>query len=1071
MESGVAMELSKILDRLGYVDSPHFLRRGTAELRTAPEFGHVFRKAIEKPCQLEGVYTLRRDPKEQQAPLVPVMYVCRANSEQAARTVHKLVWNQDVAPFVLVYSPENVRFYSGFRCQPKRTESLQQGVLRVLSSFNEVAELAESIGADAINSGKIWREWGSQVTPETRVDWKLLDSLKKLDLWLRKHGGLSKDVSHGLIGKYVYLHYLKDRNILSPDRLAEWNLDPTTIFGRNATQAGLKAVTKHLDGWLNGSVFPLDLRGKNAPDDRLISRVAATFSGDTPVGEDGWQLHFDFQIYDFSYIPIETLSVIYEQFLHAPEEDGSATKGEKAAAYYTPIPVVNFMLSEMDAKLPLKRGMKVFDPACGSGAFLVQAYRKLIEKEFIAGRRKTTPHQLRELLTEHIYGIDVDQDACSVTELSLILTLLDYCDPPDLLPKHSGHEPDFKLPTLRDENIFETNFFAPKPVAKKLLRSTKFDWVVGNPPWKDLDPSKLAKHDEPVWEWMCEPENKKNHPCGDNEVAQAFVWRSGSMLSKNGASAMLLPAMTLFESHSKGFREQFISKFMLSAVANFSNWAEVLFGGRSRVPVAAFFYGNHNDSSQDPHCPICLYSPFVANQESSRQPPGGRRVSTWNITVSLSEMQEIRLADAITGSSSCWKVASWGSVRDTRLLSRLCGLHPSISDLEIGNSLFVSEGPALVQNHIEKNGNEQTVLIHEVMKKPVLKMKALARLRHLFVFPDSAFEDNTNHYGHLRRGVGGIRICRPPHVIVGESRRFAVYSDDYLIVPTRQIGIVSLHSDSDFLKSLSIFLSSDFALYHQFFTSSHFGVKRDVATLSALRKMPVPIAGYSSKQLKPWVELHSQLVKTSPVDVRAARKESQMGQRSLFATEQADRESLLKKLNEMVYEALGLDDRERALVHDLVHVKLELNDGKVGQPAVRAPKVDELRAYARRLKKDLDAFIEGELDKRHQVGIIYDKATASGMVQVDLIRDFNAARKQLVESADSPIARQMEKARQRLRKKNPQWVYFDRNLRIYEGTKTFILKPLQRFHWTESQAMQDAAEIISETLQLGGDDQ
>jgi hypothetical protein len=80
--------------------------------------------------------------------------------------------------------------------------------------FNEVSELAESFHADAIDNGKLWRDWGQHVTPETRIDWKLLGNLRKLDRWLRDIGGLEKDVSHALIGKYVYLHYLRDRDIL-----------------------------------------------------------------------------------------------------------------------------------------------------------------------------------------------------------------------------------------------------------------------------------------------------------------------------------------------------------------------------------------------------------------------------------------------------------------------------------------------------------------------------------------------------------------------------------------------------------------------------------------------------------------------------------------------------------------------------------------------------------------------------------------------------------------------------------------------------------------------------------------
>jgi len=69
-----------------------------------------------------------------------------------------------------------------------------------------------------------------------------------------------------------------------------------------------------------------------------------------------------------------------------------------------------------------------------------------------------------------------------------------------------------------------------------------------------------------------------------------------------------------------------------------------------------------------------------------------------------------------------------------------------------------------------------------------------------------------------------------------------------------------------------------------------------------------------------------------------------------------------------------------------------------------------------------------------------------------------------VSSANKETAAQLEKTRQRLRKGRAQWVYFDRNLRIYEGTRTFVLKPMQRFHWTESQAMVDARHIIAETL-------
>ena len=219
--------------------------------------------------------------------------------------------------------------------------------------------------------------------------------------------------------------------------------------------------------------------------------VAATFGGDQPLGDGTWQLHLDFQAYDFSYIPIETLSVVYEQFLHAsPSEEGS-TRGKEAGAYYTPIPVVNFMLAEMEDRHPLSRGTRILDPACGSGAFLVQCYRRLIEREYPPTGDAPGPVKLRELLQEHIFGVDRDPDACSVTELSLILTLLDYCDPPDLEDNKR-----IKLPSLRDVNIFHANFFDENSKLHSFLSRRKFDWVIGNPPWKKLNPKKLSLQDQ-----------------------------------------------------------------------------------------------------------------------------------------------------------------------------------------------------------------------------------------------------------------------------------------------------------------------------------------------------------------------------------------------------------------------------------------------------------------------------------------------------------------------------------------------------------------------------------------------
>jgi hypothetical protein len=123
-----------------------------------------------------------------------------------------------------------------------------------------------------------------------------------------------------------------------------------------------------------------------------------------------------------------------------------------------------------------------------------------------------------------------------------------------------------------------------------------------------------------------------------------------------------------------------------------------------------------------------------------------------------------------------------------------------------------------------------------------------------------------------------------------------------------------------------------------------------------------------------------------------------------------------------------------------------------------------MRKYANRLRSELNDFIGNEVPKQHEVSVIYDRESA--MIQVDLVRG-RSSRSVSVLKADAVASHQMQRTRDRLRKERSQWVYFDRSLRIYEESRVFSFKPMQLFHWTESQAMSDAREIIGETLSGG----
>jgi hypothetical protein len=1043
--------ISDLIEDLGYGRSPNFLRAGDAALDTAPAYGHVFRRAKARPGPgLAGVYTLRSQQATPNTPGIPTLYLCHALDDEQADQAHRLVWNQSVVPLLLIETPRCFRLYSGFEYE-SRPERRPANLLR---TFNTAAELiGAGLHADAIDDGTIWRRWSAHVRPERRVDWRLLRNLETLDRWLRAHD-LQPDVSHALIGKYVYLHYLRHRGILSDRKLTTWGIAESDVFGRNATVAGLEAVTRRLDEWLNGGVFPLSFGRAGAPDDEHVRRVAATFAGDEPGENDNWQLHLDFQAYDFSYIPIETLSVVYEQFLHSPAP-GERSRGKDAGAYYTPIPVVNFMLAELEDRRPLERGVRVLDPSCGSGAFLVQCYRRLIERQFPATSDRPRPVQLRELLQRSIFGIDRDGDACSVTELSLILTLLDYCDPPDL---EDGTR--FKLPALRGENIIEENFFSTQHDCRELLGRRKFDWIIGNPPWKKLNPKRLLEDDKPTWQWM-QGRAERGTPVGANQVAQAFVWELLRYLADSGHAALLLPAMLLFEEHSRAFRAEFFRQFRVDSVANFSNLTEVLFAGRSRVPAAAFFFAQRSEPpTAADHKRIATYTPLVANQESTRPVKRNRRNETWSLVLNASEVRDVLLTDVLGGSALPWKLAMWGTHLDARLLEKVAERFRTVREMESTGQLYMAQGPEL-----RSDSGEGVEWCKEVAKKKALDPHTLARLRRIFVFPPDALVDNADNYLRQRGGQAGLVVCRPPHVIVSAARNFAVYTDGDLLVPARQIGIVSPRGDSTLLKAVTLYLNSDFAYYHQVLTSSQLGVKRPVATLAALRDMPTPVGELPRKVLCAWAELHDRLVAASRQALALAEQDAP----TLFepsCTAARSMDALLNELNRVVYEALGFRSREQALVEDLVKVRLQLDDGKLGHLAVDSPSVADQKRYAKRLKTELDTFVGDTLPKRYDVKVVHDPHTA--MIQLTFVRQ-DEPNKIEVYAADDETAADLEKTRQRLRRKHAQWVYFDRNLQIFDGRRTLLFKPMQRFHWTESQAMADAAEVIARTLARQGD--
>lgn len=1070
----------ELIDCLGYGSSKNFLRR--AEFDSVPTFSHVFRLAAED-CGLVGVYVLQRQWGEPDQSAVPVVYVCEARNIAEADTFHRLVWNQNVVPFVIVRTPSELRLYSGFSYRAEASPTAKRGAAEVLRETVFAADLVSrvipSFHAENIDNGMIWNREARYVRPEAKVDWHLLENLQSLGFVLRERMGLSPGAAHALIGKFVYLRYLRDRNILSNRRLAEFRITEDQVFSRRATLSAVKTLIESLDEWLNGSVF--DIPWGSGIRAEHVREVAGAFFGDDPETH---QLNL-FEDYDFSHIPVETLSVVYEQFLHA---EG---KAKNAGAYYTPIPLVDFVLNSLEELRPLELGMRVLDPACGSGAFLVQAYRRLVEKQRkLRPNHKLSPVELRSLLCEHFYGTDRDEDACQVTELSLIITLLGYVSPPDLT------RTNFKLPVLRNNNIFagedDGDFFNTESTFHSKLGYGIFDWIVGNPPWTEVSSPQVkqgeAAETKYVYPWMLQ--HASELPTGGNQVAELFCWKAVQHLKEtDGFVGILIPAMTLFKDESKEFRRAFFRRCKVESVINFANLAYVLFAGRSEVPCAALLFRRRATGAEiDPGESIITYAPFLLNQEANRRGDGPRKTNTWTITVNGSEVREVATAEGAKGDALTWKLAMWGSYRDLQLLRSVAERFPTVLQAMSQRELLAVEGAGLrrvpdrktveaVPHAEERAGTElpeahagevqfEKDLVGKKLLQPTL-MPSTVR----FTVPPGAFKIVREDEAYVRKRGGrlGLRVNEPPHIYVPSSRNCAVYSDEFFVIPPRQIGITGPKEQAGFLKALSLYFTSNFALYHQFLHSPQWGINENIANLRTLKGLPVPFAENSQEVVDELIELHTALVRWEERHDAVSRFAGTSDDDFLisYVPSTSERDELLGRVNDLVYQCLGLDAEERVLVDDLVEVRLKANKGKVAKEVVRPPTDEEIVAYATLLVRELDGFFEDSSDKRHQATVFVDSRSRSGLVE---ILTQQVSRKPLppkVIPADKGVSDAVTELRKRVREERAQWLYFERVLRIYEGNRIYIMKPLQHIHWLRSQAVLDADSLLHDLVIQG----
>ena len=386
------------------------------------------------------------------------------------------------------------------------------------------------------------------------------------------------------IDRIVFLRICEDRGIERYGRL-QATLGKAGIYGR------LTALFREADQRYNSGLFHFEREpGRPEHHDDFTLKLEVD---DEPLSQIVRSLYFPESPYEFSVISGEILGKVYEQFLgktirltpaHRAVVETKPEVRKAGGVYYTPAHIVNHIVERTLG--PLVKGktkaqvakLRVLDPACGSGSFLVGAYRFLLKwhrdlylrnpKRFrkeLVGTKLATAERKR-ILKNSIFGVDIDRQAVEVTKLSLLLAVMEG-ETQQTLDHQLRLFHERALPDLGD-NIKHGNSligtdYRDTPDLGALsgeertainafdyaseFKAGDFDAVIGNPPYDVMEKERNASS----WpHWML-ARYVRVHPeyeaalGGKLNLFRFFIVRSLQLTRQGGRFGMILPLALL----------------------------------------------------------------------------------------------------------------------------------------------------------------------------------------------------------------------------------------------------------------------------------------------------------------------------------------------------------------------------------------------------------------------------------------------------------------------------------------------------------------------------------------------
>lgn len=540
--------------------------------------------------------------------------------------VRRYAWSAKL-PLSILTDFEEFAVYD-CRTRPDKSDKAATGRVKLLNYKDYLTrwdEISDTFSKDAVLHGKLdqFAEYATGKRGTQEVDDAFLQEIEKWrdllarNLALRNPNLNTRELNYAVqmtIDRIIFLRICEDRQIESENRLKDISsgegIYPELVNFFRQADARYNSGLFHFTTEKGQSSSPDDLTPTLAIDDKVLKEIVSGLYYPSP--------------YVFRVLPADILGQVYERFLgkvirltagHQAKVEEKPEVRKAGGVYYTPTYIVEYIIKNTVGKILENKtivqaaNLKIVDPACGSGSFLLGAYQYLLDwyvkwysdnqpEKWARGKSpaiyqaqggwRLTTAEKKKILLNNIHGVDIDPQAVEVTKLSLSLKVLED----ESLETIKSQMSLFKERALPDlgkniqcgNSLIGSDYNEGKLFddEEERLRVNPFDWpaafpqvsaqggfdiVIGNPPYIRIQAMKeWAPLEVELYKKQYKAANKGNY-----DIYVVFVEKGISLLNQNGKLGFILPHKFFNAQYGEPLRKIISERKLISKIVNFGD--------------------------------------------------------------------------------------------------------------------------------------------------------------------------------------------------------------------------------------------------------------------------------------------------------------------------------------------------------------------------------------------------------------------------------------------------------------------------------------------------------------------